>query len=72
MEKAIKINERKQEKQIKETMEYWSNKIYQEHCLLAQRYIKDPNKTVGELIREFEEKYSVKLSIDRLVRYEIN
>lgn len=72
MEKAKKINEKKSEKEFKEAMEFWTNKINQENCLLAQPYVKDPTKTVGELIREFEEKYGVKVSIDRFIRYEIN
>jgi len=72
MEKAYKINEEKPENEFAEAMEFWSNKINQENCLLAQPYIKDPTKTVGELIKEFEEKYGVKVSIDRFIRYEVN
>lgn len=72
MEKAKKLNEKKSEKEFKEAMKFWSNKIDQENCLLAQSYIKDPAKTVGELIKEFEEKYGVKVSIDRFIRYEVN
>ena len=72
MEKAKKINEKKPEKEFREATEFSSNKINQENCLLAQPYIKDPSKTVGGLITEFEEKYGVKISIERFIRYEVN
>ena len=71
IEKAKKTSEKKSEKEFNEAMELWSNKINQENCLLAQPYVKDPTKTVGELIKEFEEKYGVRISVDRFVRYEI-
>jgi len=71
MEKAKKINEKKSEKEFNEAMEFWSNKIIQENCLLAQPYIKDDSKTVGEIINEFKKNFGVEMSVERFIRYEI-
>ena len=46
------------------------NKFYSEICLLDQPFIKDPDKTVGQLLTEFIAKIGENIVIRRFVRYE--
>lgn len=46
-------------------------KYYKEVCLLEQPFVKDPDKTVGQLINESVAKIGEKISVRRFVRYEM-
>jgi elongation factor Ts len=46
-------------------------KFYKEHCLLEQPYIKDPDKTVQELVHENIAKMGENISVRRFVRYQL-
>lgn len=44
-------------------------KYYSENCLLEQAFVKDPDKTVGELITEKVAKIGENIKVRRFVRY---
>jgi len=46
-------------------------KFYQENCLLNQQYVKDPDKTVADLINEMIAKIGENITIKRFSRYQI-
>ncbi|MBN1153932.1 translation elongation factor Ts [candidate division KSB1 bacterium] len=46
-------------------------KFYQEVCLLEQSYIKDPNKTIEELLKELIGIIGENISIRRFARFEL-
>jgi len=46
-------------------------KFYKEHCLLEQVFVKDPDKTVLDLVNEKIAKIGENISIRRFVRYEV-
>ena len=46
-------------------------KFYQENCLLNQQYVKDPDKTVADLINELIAKIGENITIKRFARYQI-
>lgn len=45
------------------------NKYYSQHCLLDQPYVKDPDKTVGELLHEAVGRIGENMQIKRFTRY---
>lgn len=47
------------------------NKFYQENCLAEQSYIKDNSKSVGDLIKEFNKKYSSEVKIALFHRFHL-
>lgn len=47
------------------------SKYYNEICLLEQPFVKDPDKTVGELLNEKIAKIGENLSIRRFARFEV-
>ncbi|MFA6963413.1 MAG: translation elongation factor Ts [Patescibacteria group bacterium] len=47
------------------------NKFLEEICLLDQPFVKDPSKTVGDLLTDLTSKIGEKIVIGRFVRYEI-
>lgn len=47
------------------------NKFKKEVCLLTQPFIKDPNKTIQDLVRSYIAKLGENIVIKRFVRYEI-
>ncbi|MNI74935.1 Elongation factor Ts [compost metagenome] len=47
------------------------NKYYEEHCLLEQAFIKDPDKTISNLLNEKISTIGENISIRRFVRYEL-
>ncbi len=47
------------------------NKFYQENVLLEQAFIKDNSKTVGDLIKEFNAKYSSKAEVTKFDRFHL-
>ncbi len=46
-------------------------RFYQENCLLNQQYVKDPDKTVADLINEMIAKIGENITIKRFARYQI-
>ena len=47
------------------------NKWISERALLSQAYVKDPDKTVGDLLRETVQKVGENVVLRRFVRYEL-
>ncbi len=56
---------------IEKMVEGRIEKYYKEVCLLDQPFVKDPDKTVGQLINESVAKIGEKISVRRFVRYEM-
>ncbi len=56
---------------IEKMVEGRIEKYYKEICLLEQPFVKDPDKTVGQLINESVAKIGEKISVRRFVRYEM-
>ncbi|UCE04882.1 MAG: elongation factor Ts [bacterium] len=46
-------------------------KFYQEVCLIEQSFIKDPNKTIQELLKELIEKMGETITIKRFARFQL-
>lgn len=46
-------------------------KFYQEVCLMEQSFVKDPNKTIGELVKEMVVKFGDNITIRRFVRFQL-
>ena len=65
------LNEGKPEKIIDKMVEGRIEKYYKEVCLLEQDFVKDPDKTVKELLTEKVAKIGENLSIRRFARYEV-
>ncbi|TYO97906.1 translation elongation factor Ts [Desulfallas thermosapovorans] len=74
-EKAIlaaqAANEGKPEKIIQKMVEGRIEKFYKEVCLLEQPFIKDPDKTIKDLVTEKISKIGENISVRRFVRYEL-
>ena len=68
MEKAIA--EGKPEAIAEKIVEGRMNKFYSEICLLDQPFVKDPDKTVGQLLTELIAKIGENIVIRRFVRFE--
>ncbi|WP_168122224.1 translation elongation factor Ts [Paenibacillus sp. HB172176] len=65
------LNEGKPEKIVDKMVEGRISKYYEEYCLMEQSFIKDPDKTVSELLNEKISKIGENISIRRFVRYEL-
>ncbi|MDQ6419226.1 translation elongation factor Ts [Paenibacillus sp. LHD-117] len=65
------LNEGKPEKIVEKMVEGRISKYYEEYCLLEQSFIKDPDKTINELLNEKISKIGENISIRRFVRYEL-
>jgi elongation factor Ts len=66
-EQALKAG--KPEKVVDRIVEGKLDKFYAEHCLLEQAYVKDPDKTVSQLLAEAVAKIGENIQIPRFVRY---
>lgn len=69
--RAQALEEGKPEKVIEKMVEGRIDKFYKEHCLLEQAFIKDPDKTVQQLIHESVAKIGENISVRRFTRYEV-
>jgi elongation factor Ts len=69
--KAQAINEGKPEKIVEKMVEGRIDKYLKEVCLLEQPFIKDPDKTVEQLIIEKVAKIGENISIRRFARFEL-
>lgn len=70
---AQALNEPKPKPQniIEKMVEGRIDKYYKEVCLLEQPFVKDPDKTIEQLINTYVAKIGEKISIRRFVRYEM-
>ena len=69
--RAQALNEGKPEKIVDKMVEGRIEKFYKEVCLLEQPFIKDPDKTITQLITESIAKIGENISIRRFVRYQL-
>ena len=69
--KAQALNEGKPEKIVEKMVEGRIGKYYEEFCLLEQSFIKDPDKTISQLLNEKISTIGENISIRRFVRYEL-
>jgi len=46
-------------------------KFYSEECLLEQNFVKDPDKTVGNLIKEYIAQLGENITVGRFVRFQL-
>jgi len=69
--KAQALNEGKPEKIIEKMVEGRIAKYYKDVCLLEQPFVKDPDKTISQLVTEKVAKIGENISIRRFVRYEL-
>ncbi|MGI6038523.1 MAG: translation elongation factor Ts [Limnochordia bacterium] len=69
--KAQALKEGKPEKIVDKIVTGRLEKFYQEICLLEQPFVKDPDKTIEELLKETISQLGENISIRRFVRYEM-
>lgn len=65
------MNDGKPEEIAKKMVEGRMNKFYERVCLLNQAFIKDPSKTVEDLLKEKIAKIGENIKIRRFVRFEV-
>ncbi|MBJ6363408.1 translation elongation factor Ts [Paenibacillus sp. GCM10012307] len=68
---AQALNEGKPANIVEKMVEGRLGKYYEEFCLLEQSFVKDPDKTISELLNEKISKIGENISIRRFVRYEL-
>ena len=64
-------NEGKPEKIIEKMVAGRIEKYYKEVCLMEQPFVKDPDKTISDLITESIAKIGENISIRRFTRYQL-
>ena len=69
--RAQALNEGKPEKIIDKMVEGRVEKFYKETCLLEQPFVKNPDITVDQLVKEKISKIGENISVRRFVRYEM-
>ncbi len=69
--KAQALEEGKPEKIVEKMVEGRIKTFYDENCLLCQKFVKDPSKTVEQLVIEATAQIGEKISVRRFVRYEM-
>lgn len=69
--RAQALEEGKPEKIIDKMVEGRIEKFFKENCLLEQEFIKDPDKTVQQLIHEHVAKIGENINVRRFTRYEL-
>jgi len=69
--RAQALNEGKPEKIVDKMVEGRIQKYYKEFCLLEQAFVKDPEKSIRDLVNEKIAEIGEKISIRRFVRYEM-
>lgn len=68
--RAQALNEGKPERIVEKMVEGRVEKYYKEICLMEQEFVKDPDKTINDLIGEATAAIGEKITIRRFVRYE--
>ena len=69
--RAQAINEGKPEAVVDRMVEGRIKKYYKEVCLLEQEFVKDPSKTISQLVSDATIKIGEKISIRRFVRFQM-
>ena len=67
--RAQVINEGKPEAMADKIVDGKISKYYKDVCLLEQEFVKDPDKTIAQLINDAVVKIGEKISVRRFVRY---
>ncbi len=65
------LDEGKPERVIEKIVEGRLNNFYKENCLLEQPFVKDEDKTVGDVIKEAIAKLGENIVVRRFVRWEL-
>ncbi|NLO81902.1 MAG: translation elongation factor Ts [Clostridiales bacterium] len=65
------LNEGRPEKIVDRIVEGRISKFYKEVCLLEQPFIRDPDKTIQDVVMETIAKFGENINIRRFVRYEM-
>ena len=68
---AQSLNEGKPAAVVEKMVQGRIKKFYQEICLMEQAFVKDPSKTITDVMNEATLKIGEKLTIRRFVRYEM-
>lgn len=69
--KAQALNEGKPEKIVDKMVQGRIEKFYKEVCLMEQAFVKDPDKTINDLVLEKTAKIGERIVIRRFTRYEM-
>ena len=69
--RAQAIEEGKPEKIIEKMVEGRIKTFYDENCLVCQKFVKDPSKTIEQIVTEATATIGEKISVRRFVRYEM-
>ena len=69
--KAQALNEGKPAAVAEKMVEGRIKKFYKDVCLMEQEYVKDPSKTITQLVNEAISKIGEKISVRRFVRYQM-
>lgn len=69
--RAQALNEGKPEAVVNKIVEGRLKKFYTEVCLLDQPYIRDPEKTIRDLVAEVSAKTGEKIQVRRFARFEL-
>jgi elongation factor Ts len=65
------LEEGKPENIIDKIVEGKVEKFYKEVCLMSQQYVKDPQQTITELLKETISHIGENIQIKRFVRFQI-
>lgn len=69
--KAQALNEGKPEKIVEKMVEGRIEKYYKEVCLMEQAFVKDPDKSINDVVLERTAKIGERIVIRRFTRYEM-
>jgi len=69
--RALAIKEGRPEKVLDRIVEGRLKKFYSEACLMEQPYVRDDQKTVGELLKEAMAQFGENIAVRRFVRYQL-
>lgn len=69
--RAQMLEEGKPENIIDKIVDGKVEKFYKEVCLMSQQYVKDPQKTIGEFVKETIGKIGENIQIKRFARFQI-
>ncbi len=68
---AQMLEEGKPEKMIAKIVDGKVEKFYKDVCLMSQQYVKDPQKTITDVLKETIAKIGENIQIKRFVRFQI-
>jgi elongation factor Ts len=69
--RAQMIEEGKPEKMIDKIVEGKVEKFYKDVCLMSQQYVRDPQQTITDVLKETISKIGENIQIKRFVRFQI-